>query len=86
MVRFAVRFPKPSKKTFGSLAPMHFDQALALVDGTDLNLDSLNAPFVLRLRQSGPKLLCHPGGLASLKLDWSNESLQHSLQRRPWFG
>lgn len=43
------------------LLTVNGEKALALVDGTDLNLDSLNAPFVLRLRQSGPKLLCHPG-------------------------
>jgi len=37
------------------------EKALALVQGAELTLDGLMPPYLLRLRQSGPKLLCHQG-------------------------
>eukprot|EP00435_Cladocopium_sp_Y103_P024382 s733_g6.t1 len=48
--------------TFDTLLTVNGKQALELLNGEkDLTLESLTPPYLLRLRQSGPKLLCHQG-------------------------
>ena len=43
------------------LLTVNGQQAWELFDGHELCLETLPPPFVLRFRQSGPKLLCHAG-------------------------